>query len=368
LADNKTVDENPSSILSSLQTKCDILQNSYPTNGHYQLKDLDKSPQFHLGNELSDRYQDRNLSSGNVVEYETLINDYYACLRTVDGKMLKGDIELLSMLANNGTLKADMILGYMQKYPDTPYVDYLNDQYAIDKINKLDKNSSRSAIKSVRNLPMSKEVSELARKRAKAIALEKRNGYHIVTVGAHGIGQMGALILGNYDGVPLGVGLGGGVALDIRFTNVIGIRAEGEYIYKNYKEEKQILNYSAWTKGSRNVTLSSINIPVMLTINPNSKVVWDLGVQYGLCQGGRRFDGIDNSFEGWEEMSSNEYNDRQLSVIGGFRAQQGFVYLGLRAEYGLDNVLNKDFKIAPWVTEGSNSHCLNVKGFLGFQF
>lgn len=371
LADNKTAKDNPSSVLSSLQAKCDVLKNTYPTNGRYQLKNLNKASQFHLGKELSDRYQDRSSSSGNVVEYETLLNDYNACMRTVDGTMLKGDMELLTMLANNGAPKVDLIPGYLQKYPDTPYADYLNDQFALDRISKLDKKSSKSQIKSVRNLPMSKEVSELAKKKAKAIALEKRNGYHIVTVGLHGSVQPGILLFdnyGDYEDVVAGFGWGGGLALELRFSNIIGIRAEGEYVHQSFKETQDLLSYSVWYKGTRSVSLNYINFPVMLTINPNAPVVWDLGVQYGMCRGGTRFDEIGNTFEGEENMLPEEYNDRLLSVLGGFRIQQGFVYMGLRAEYCLDNLLNNNFMIDPSEVVVGNSHSAVIKGFLGIQF
>ena len=371
LADNKTANDNPSSILNSLQAKCDVLKNTYPTNGHYQLKDLDKPSKFHLGRELSNRYQDQSLSSGNVVEYETLLEAYNDCLRTIDGNELKGDIELLKMLTDSGTPQTDKIQEYLQKYPDSPYADYLNDQYAIDRINKLDKNSSKSDIKSVRNLPMSKEVSELAKKKAKSVALEKRNGYHIVTIGLQGSVQPGILLFDNYgdfENIVAGFGWGGGLALDFRFTNIIGIRAEGEYAHQSFKETQNLLDFSIWYEGVRRVSLNYINIPVMLTINPNATSVWELGVQYGLCQGGTRYDEIGNAFNGEEDMSSDEYNNRVLSVLGGVRIQQGYVYMGLRAMYCLDNVLNNNFMIDPSEVVVGNSHSVIIKGFLGIQF
>lgn len=362
LADNKATHDNPFGILSALQERCNVLDNAYPANGHYQLKDLDKS-QLHLGEALSDRYYDRSLSTGNIVEYEALVNDYNTCVKTAKGKMMKGDIELLTLLTSTGTSKANMIQNYMHKYPDTPYVDYLNDQYAIDKIEQLDKNSSRSQINSVKRLPMSKSVSELAKKKAKSIALEKRNGYHIVTFGLQGGFQLGVLLFENYEGSGVGYGFSSGLALDLRCTNVFGIRAEGEYMFQAATESR-----NSYSNLGRKVFLNYINIPVMLTITPNSPIVWDLGAQYGYCLGGWRIDQINYTFEGTESLLPYEYNDRLLSVLAGIRYQEGSWYLGVRATYSLDNILNNNFMIDPSVVEVGNSHIVTVKGFLGYQF
>ena len=366
LANNETPTDNYSSALKSLQARCKALEDYYPSNGLYQLsgKILPLQP----GTELYNRYHDRSLSSGNVVEYEALLKDYNDCVKNANSDAMKGDIELLTMLSDYGGYSEKKVSSYLRKYPNSPYADFLNDVYAMSRINALNKNSSRSEVNAVLDLPMSKSVAEQAKQKAKSIASAKRNGFHVFTAGLYGAAAMDMMLFDNYKPLLMGLGYGGGLALEARFSNVVGIRVEGEYFVRHYKETQKVYDNSAVGEAERGVSLNQINIPVMLTFNPNAPLVWDLGVQYSLCRGGKKVDEIGNTFEGTEAMSPDEYNSNLLSVIAGFRNQSRYVFWGIRGEYCFNNLLNNNFMLDPSEVEVGNAHGFAIRVMFGVQF